>query len=462
MAVVPATICPLSLTYVLDQAGRPIIGAQLTVYQAGTTKRAVAYGDASLTSPLVQPIKTTGSGRFPPVYVGAGYFRYRVADVEGAIIDDIDGVEGAVVTQETTTIIDTGSQTPTAALTHFYGTDTPAGWVRANGKTIGNAVSGASEFADATTQALFVQLWNADGTLAVSGGRGNTAIEDFNQGKAIELPDLRRITLIGIDGMGSAYLTQNTLDPHRTLGAVFGEESHTLTIGEMPVHNHVATMDVQGGHIHQASCDIQGTHAHSATADQQGAHAHGATMDVQGGHIHTAAIDAGGAHSHGAVVQAGGDHIHNAASDVQGDHNHQYTRTTYNNDAAVNSNYSTYVRYSEVDYGQNTSNAGSHSHNITIYNGGTHQHGIVVIAVDGHTHGITIAEAGDHQHNITVQVNGQHSHNITVLPSGAHQHNITIADAGEHYHNITMQTTGGGAVHNNMQPSMPVTILIKL
>ena len=64
MALVPSTLCPLSLEYVLDITGRPVVGAQLTVFSAGTTAPAVAFADAELTAPLQQPIKTTGSGRF--------------------------------------------------------------------------------------------------------------------------------------------------------------------------------------------------------------------------------------------------------------------------------------------------------------------------------------------------------------------------------------------------------------
>ncbi len=461
MALTPATLCPLSLTYVFDAAGRPEVGALLWVFQAGTTAGAAAFADAGLTAALQQPIKTTGSGRFPPIYVGPGYFRYRVTDPDGVILDDIDGVEGAVVTQETVNVTNTGAETPTGGLLHFYGLEVPTGWVRANGRTISNAVGGGTELADPTTQALFVALWDADPNLTVSAGRGNTAIGDFNSGKQIALPDLRRRVLAGLDGMGNGLLSV-VADSFSVLGARFGEEAHGLTVAEMPNHTHIMSCDTEGGHIHSASCDVQGLHSHTASSDVQGVHTHGATMDVQGDHTHSAGMDTQGDHTHGANTDQQGLHSHQASSESAGDHNHQYTHTTYNQDGPVNSNYSAFVRVTQVDTTTNTTNDGAHTHQIDMQTAGLHIHGIVVQNAGAHVHNITIQNNGAHQHNITVVQDGAHSHNISVLANGSHQHNIAIADAGEHTHVVTAQPVGGSAAHNNLQPTMPVTVLIKL
>lgn len=413
MSLVPATLCPLSLTYVFDLAGRPEIGALLTVFEAGTTQPAVAFADAALTAPLQQPIKTTGSGRFPPIYVGPGYFRYRVADPQGVILDDIDGVEGAVVTNETINITNTGAQNPTGALVHFYGTSTPGGWVRANGRTISNAVGGGTEFADSSTQALFIQIWDADPNLAVSGGRGNTAMSDYNAGKQIALPDLRRRVLAGIDGMGNGYLN-GVADLYRILGAQFGEEVHVLSLGEMPSHSHVLACDTEGGHIHGAASDIQGVHSHGASADLQGLHAHGASADQQGSHTHATNVGSAGAHAH------------------------TFFEILYNADFTAQVGSNANVRATQTGSPASTDTQGQHVHQVDIIPG------------------------GQHAHNITVNPDGQHTHNIAVNASGAHQHNISIADAGEHTHVVTAQAVGGSGGHNNLQPTMPVTVLIKL
>ncbi len=461
MALTPATLIPLSLTYVLDITGRPIVGAQMRVYQAGTLNPAVVFADAGLTAAMQQPVLTTGSGRFPAAYIGPGFYRYRVLDQNGVVLDDLDGIEGAVVTQETVNVTNTGSATPTGALQPFYGLEVPAGWVRANGRTISNAVGGGTELADPTTQALFVALWDADPNLAVSAGRGNTAIGDFNAGKQIALPDLRRRLLAGLDGMGNGLLNP-VGDSFSVLGARFGEETHGLTVAEMPSHTHIMSCDTEGGHIHSASCDVQGYHSHSATADVQGSHTHAATEDTQGNHTHGATMDTQGDHNHAASLDAQGIHSHQATSESAGDHNHQYTRTHYNSDGPVNSNYSSYVRNSEVNDTLNTSNAGAHTHQIDVQNSGLHIHNVVIQNAGAHVHNITIQNNGSHQHNITVQASGAHSHNISVLANGSHQHNIAVADAGEHTHVVTAQPVGGSAAHNNLQPTMPVTVLIKL
>jgi hypothetical protein len=77
-----------------------------------------------------------------------------------------------------------------------WGTGARSGAVRANGNTIGNGASGATERANADTVNLFIYLYVNDTSLTVSGGRtapGNTraaAITDYNLNKTLTLPDL--------------------------------------------------------------------------------------------------------------------------------------------------------------------------------------------------------------------------------------------------------------------------------
>lgn len=138
---------------------------------------------------------------------------------------------------------------PTGALFSMYGTGGVPGAVRAAGRTIGDASSGATELADPTTVNLWIRLYLQDGNLTVSGGRtapGNTraaAITDYNLHKTIVLPDLRSRVEIGLADMGNG-------DAHRmggalfasgnptTLGAAGGESAHINGLTEETPHNH--------------------------------------------------------------------------------------------------------------------------------------------------------------------------------------------------------------------------------
>lgn len=107
-----------------------------------------------------------------------------------------------------------------------------AGWVMMNDGTIGDASSGATTRANADTQALFMLLWmNVSNTnCPVSGGRGVSAAADFAAHKTITLPKMLGRALAAA-GAGSGLTS-------RALGDAVGEETHMLTISEIPSHQH--------------------------------------------------------------------------------------------------------------------------------------------------------------------------------------------------------------------------------
>lgn len=102
------------------------------------------------------------------------------------------------------------------------------GWVIAADGSIGDASSGASERANADCQNLFELLWtNISNTWApVSGGRGLSNTADWAAHKTITLPKALGRAM-GIAGTGSGLTA-------RVLGQVLGEETHSLTAGEIP------------------------------------------------------------------------------------------------------------------------------------------------------------------------------------------------------------------------------------
>ncbi|MCY1741152.1 hypothetical protein [Ensifer sp. SL37] len=105
----------------------------------------------------------------------------------------------------------TAGVVPTGAVAGFRMTTPPTGWIKENGGTIGSAASGATNRANADTQALFTLLWtNFDQTalpIQNSSGavttRGASAAADFAAAKRMPLFDSRSRFLRGADdGLG--------------------------------------------------------------------------------------------------------------------------------------------------------------------------------------------------------------------------------------------------------------------
>jgi microcystin-dependent protein len=125
-----------------------------------------------------------------------------------------------------------------------WGTSAPAGYVFADGKTIGDASSNATAFADASCLNLFTLLWtDYSNTIlpiytsaAVLSTRGASAAADWAAHKQITLIDKRGRVSAAADNMGgtaASILTSATMSPDgQTLGATGGAQTHTLSAGE--------------------------------------------------------------------------------------------------------------------------------------------------------------------------------------------------------------------------------------
>lgn len=121
---------------------------------------------------------------------------------------------------------------PTGSIMPYAGGSAPSGWILSSGGTIGNATSGANLRANADTQSLFTLLYNswADAQAPVSGGRTGNATNDFNNGKTIQVPDLRGRVIAGLDNMGGS--SANRLYPQfnsGVIGATGGDQTNTAT-----------------------------------------------------------------------------------------------------------------------------------------------------------------------------------------------------------------------------------------
>jgi microcystin-dependent protein len=150
---------------------------------------------------------------------------------------------------------------PTGVMKAYVGTTAPTGYVRANGRTIGNAASSATERANADTSSLFALLWASysDTVCAVSTGRGASAAADYAANKTIALPDMRGRGFFGLDDMGNSAAGRlgTIITDETTNGASGGTETVTLTEAQLAAHDHGATglSGTAADHTHQFTYD---------------------------------------------------------------------------------------------------------------------------------------------------------------------------------------------------------------
>lgn len=247
------TLPGISMTQQLDSLGRPLNGGKLYLIQAGTTSTPQnCYQDSGLTLAWPNPITLDAAGRIPQLFCADGSIKIRLtnsAGVQQLVQDNLlvvgpSGGGGGGGSVDPTTILQTGQIVP------MYGTGVLSGFVRANGRTIGSASSGATERANADVQALFEYLWGADANLSVSGGRGASASADWSANKTIALPDLRGRVLAGLDDMGNTAagrLTSSFFALPTTLGATGGGQSQTLVTANLPPYTPAGTVAVAAG-----------------------------------------------------------------------------------------------------------------------------------------------------------------------------------------------------------------------
>lgn len=242
------TLLGVSNTQQHDTNGQPLVGGLLTIYQGGTTTLANVFQDIGLVLPAPNPLVADASGRLPLFFLSDGIYAARLTDQYGVqsnggfFLPQIPSI-GASTSGGGGSAVDPNSIFSTGDWKWRPSAETLAGWVRMNGKTIGNASSGASERANADTQALFVYAWQTypDTKCPVLGGRGASALSDFNAGKQITLLDMRGRGPVGLDDMGNAAAGRISTgnmggsgEAVTTGGAYGGESNHTLSQGELP------------------------------------------------------------------------------------------------------------------------------------------------------------------------------------------------------------------------------------
>ena len=97
-----AVFCPLSCQPVFFQ-GAAQIGAQITVFDAGTLTPRTAYKDGLLNSPWAQPILSDANGCLPEIWVTGNAYKLRIATAGGVQIREVDNLPGDAAQSTTTT-----------------------------------------------------------------------------------------------------------------------------------------------------------------------------------------------------------------------------------------------------------------------------------------------------------------------------------------------------------------------
>lgn len=333
-----------------DNAGRPLVGGKLYFYEAlpSTTPKTV-YTTKARTVAHPHPITLPASGVIPTIWFGAGEYRFVLTDALGSLYEEADSIQGEIA-DATVTIPppDLSAAWPTGSIRDAFTYTPVAGWVRANGLTIGNTGSGATEYAGADAWALFEKWWNEIPGLVVFPSKGTSAAADWAALKTMGLPDLRGVVRAGRDGMGNSLAGRLPLSlwPFAdSLGAFHGAATKSLITAELAAHNHTGT-----------------------------------------------------------IGPTGSDHQHSGTTDAGGGHYHDYWETTYAADAAVGT-------------------------------GATTARGTPI--------GTALAT--------TPAIPPTHTHPFA-----------TTAGEGEHVHDVTIANTGSGQAFSLFQPTMLVTVYIKL
>ena len=90
-----AIFCPLSCQPVFFQ-GAAQVGAQITVYDAGTLTPRTAYKDGLLNAPWAQPILSDANGCLPEIWVAGNAYKLRITTASGVQIREVDNLPGDV------------------------------------------------------------------------------------------------------------------------------------------------------------------------------------------------------------------------------------------------------------------------------------------------------------------------------------------------------------------------------
>lgn len=257
-----AGYAPISLQQRCGMDGKPYPGARAYFYSADTLTPLTVFQDYGLGTPHANPVQANAFGVFPAIFLDEEdeFYRLRITTADGVTLEDLTtlpiigpsggGGGGSEVPVDPTALRQTGDIDPQP----YSGAR--SGYVRANARTIGSALSGASERANADCEALFLLLWQRynNNICPVVGDRGASAAADWDAGKQLTLPDWRGRQFIAIDTMGNTSANRLAdvafdVGDASTPGSTGGGARVTLTSDQVPA-TAVTVSIIDPGHEH--------------------------------------------------------------------------------------------------------------------------------------------------------------------------------------------------------------------
>lgn len=221
---------PRPTTY-YDENNQVASGAKAYFFLAQTNTPIVVYADPELTTPHTFPVIANSRGVLPPVYIdyASGAYRALIRSANNITIYDAAYIPNEAPPSAGGGISVTTQQIFRTGFAMWAPCTGPLdGFVRMNGRTIGSASSGATEYAGAGAQDLFEWLWTKiDNSYAgVSTGRGASAEADWSANKTIVVPSMQGRNAVGLDDMGG--MAANIIQVSTTISVTNGANTGTV------------------------------------------------------------------------------------------------------------------------------------------------------------------------------------------------------------------------------------------
>ncbi len=220
---------PRPTTY-YDENGQLASGAKAFFFEANTNTPLTVYEDQGLTTPHAFPVVANSRGVLPVVYLPYTDYRVLIRSATDITIYDAPYIPNQAPPSSGGGLVVTATQIFRTGFALWAPCTGPLdGFVRMNGRTIGNLSSGATEYAGDTAKDLYSWLWGkvSDTYAPVSTGRGSSADADWDANKTIVVPSMQGRGPVGADDMGGS--AANVIQVSTTASVTNGSTTATVS-----------------------------------------------------------------------------------------------------------------------------------------------------------------------------------------------------------------------------------------